>query len=146
MLALEDVMIDTMALDRQLSDLIYLLVKALRSGYNLRQIVGVMAEAAPEPASRALQGWQADLEAGRTQEEALANLRQAWPSPYLAQIAETILQNPEGSGSLAAQLTPYSEQIYQAVGSDEAFYPEMRRQAASLGGPLPDRVRREQAR
>jgi tight adherence protein B len=133
-------MMDTTALDRQLSDLVYLLVKSLRSGYSLRESVAVMAETAPEPVSRALQGWQADLEAGRTHEEALANLGAAWPSPYLAQIADAILQNQEGGGSLAAQLALFSEQIYQAVGSDGAFYPEMRRQAATLGGPLPDRV------
>ena len=94
--AWESAMMDTTALDRQLGDLVYLLVKALRSGYSLRQCVAVVAETAPEPASSALHGWQADLEAGRTHEEALANLRVAWPSPYLAQIVETIKQNQEG--------------------------------------------------
>jgi hypothetical protein len=143
--AWESAMMDTTALDRQLGDLVYLLVKALRSGYSLRQTVAVMAETAPEPASSALQGWQADLAAGRTHEEALAKLRAAWASPYLAQIAETILQNLEGSGSLAAQIAPLADDIYRAVGSDEAFYPEMRRQAEHLGGPLPERVRLEQA-
>ena len=59
---------------------------------------------------------------------------------------ERFVQNQEGGGPLADQIAPLSEQIYQAVGSDEAFYPEMRRQAEYLGGPLPDRVRQEPAR
>lgn len=134
---------DTAALDRQLSDLVHVLVKALRSGYSLRQCVAVVAETAPEPASSALQGWQSDLDVGHTHEEALAKLRIAWPSPYLAQIVETILQNQEGGGPLADRIAPLSEQIYKAVGSDEAFYPEMRRQADCLGGPLPERVRQD---
>jgi len=144
--ALGNGMMDTTSLDRQLGDLIYVLVKALRSGYSLRESVRIMAETAPEPLSCALQGWQADLEAGHTHEEALAKLRIAWPSPYLAQIVETVLQNQGGGSPLADQIAPLSEQIYAAVGSDEAFYPEMRRQAECLGGPLPDRVRQEQAR
>jgi hypothetical protein len=139
--AVGDDMTDTTALDRQLSDFVYVLVKALRSGYSLPQSLGVMIETAPEPASRAFRGWQADLEAGCTYEEAFANLQTAWPSPYLAQIVEAILQNRESGDTLAAQIVPFAERIYQAVGSDEAFYPEMRRQAEYLGGPLPDRVR-----
>jgi hypothetical protein len=144
--ALGNGMMDTTSLDRQLGDLVHVLVKALRSGYSLRESVRMMAETAPEPASCALQGWQADLEAGRTHEEALAKLRIAWPSQYLAQIVETILQNQGGGSPLADQIAPLSEQIYAAVGSDEAFYPEMRRQAEYLGGPLPNRVRQEPAR
>jgi hypothetical protein len=66
----------------------------------------------------------------------------AWPSPYLAQIVEAIVRNQETGGNLAAQLEPLAERIYQAAGTDEAFYPEMRRQAEELGGPLPERVRK----
>jgi Flp pilus assembly protein TadB len=138
---------DTTALDCQLSEFVYVLIKALRSGYSLRQSLEAMAESAPEPTASALKGWVTDLEAGCTYDEAFAHMQVAWPSPYLAQIVATIVatiaRNQESGGNLAAQLEPLAEQIYQAVGSDEAFYPEMRRQAEHLGGPLPDRVRKE---
>ncbi len=134
---------DTAALDRQLSDFVYVLTKALRSGYSLRQSLEAMAETAPEPTSSALKGWMTDLEAGCTYDEAFAHMQVAWPSPYLAQIVATIVRNQESGGNLATQLEPLAEQIYQAVGTDKAFYPEMRRQAEQLGGPLPDRVREE---
>ena len=132
---------DTSALDRQLSDFLYVLIKALRSGYSLQQSLEAITESAPEPAASAFRGWLADLEAGCTHDEAFAHLRAAWPSPYLAQIVEAILRHRETGGNLAAQLEPLAEPIYRAVGTDEAFYPEMRRQAEQLGGPLPDRVR-----
>ena len=132
---------DTSALDRQLSDLVYVLIRALRSGYSLRQSLEAMAESGPEPTAGALKGWLADLEAGCTYDEAFARLQVAWPSAYLAQIVEAILRHRETGGNLAAQLEPLAERIYGAVGTDEAFYPEMRRQAEQLGGPLPERVR-----
>jgi Flp pilus assembly protein TadB len=138
---------DTTALDCQLSDFVHVLIKALRSGYSLRQSLEAMAETAPEPTASALKGWLADLEAGCTYDEAFVHMQVAWPSPYLAQIVSTIVatiaRNQESGGNLAAQLEPLCEQIYQAVGTDEAFYPEMRRQAEQLGGPLPERVRKE---
>jgi Flp pilus assembly protein TadB len=134
-------MMDTSALDRQLSDFLYVLIKALRSGYGLRQSLEMVAENAPEPTTGAFQGWLADLEAGCTCDEAFAHLRAAWPSPHLAQIVDTIVRNQQTGGNLPAQLEPLAERIYQAVGTDEAFYPEMRRQAEQLGGPLPGRVR-----
>jgi hypothetical protein len=68
-------------------------------------------------------------------------MQTAWPSPYLAQIVETIEQQQRTGGNLAMQLDPLAERIYQAVGSDEAFYPEMRHLANAVKGPLPDRVR-----
>jgi Flp pilus assembly protein TadB len=134
---------DTTALDRQLSDFVCVLIKALRSGYSLRQSLEAMAETAPEPTAGAFKGWLADLEAGCTYDEAFAHMQVTWPSPYLAQIVEAILRNQGSGGNPATQLEPLAEQIYQAAGSDEAFYPEMRRQAQQLGGPLPDRVREE---
>lgn len=133
---------DTTALDRQLGDLVYVLVTALRSAYTLRESLEVVAREGPEPTAGAFQGWLNDLEAGCTYNEAFANLQQAWPSPYLAQIVETIVQNQLSGGSLGNQLDPLSEQIYQAVGTDEAFYPVMRVQSQQLGRPLPDRVRK----
>ena len=138
---------NTAALDRQLSDIVYMLIKALRSGYSVRESLEALAETAPEPAASALKGWLADLESGCTYDEAFVNLQAVWPSPYLAQIVATIVATvprSQGSGgNLATQLEPLAEQIYQAVGTDQAFYPEMRRQAERLGGPLPDRVQKE---
>lgn len=133
---------DTVALDRQLSDLLYVLMKALRSGYSLRRSLEAVTESAPEPTAGAFKGWLTDLEAGCTYDEAFANLQAAWPSPYLAQIVAAIIRNQKSGGNLAAQLEPLAERIYQAAGTDEAFYPEMRRQAEQLGGPLPERVQK----
>ena len=134
---------NTTSLDRQLSDFVTMLVLALRSGYSLRQVLEAMSARAPEPTASACKGWVADLEAGCTYDEAFANMQEAWPSPYLAQIVETIVQNQQTGGNLAEQLDPLSEQIYQAVGTDEAFYPEMRHLANAVQGPLPDRAREE---
>ena len=134
---------DTTSLDRQLSDFVTMLVLALRSGYSLRQVLEAMSARAPEPTASACRGWVADLEAGCTYDEAFGNMQEAWPSPYLAQIVETIAQNQQTGGNLAEQLDPLSEQIYQAVGTDEAFYPEMRHLANAVQGPLPDRAREE---
>jgi Flp pilus assembly protein TadB len=133
---------DTTTLDRQLGDCVYVLVTALRAGYTLRQSLEVMAQVAPEPTVSVFQGLLADLEAGCTYDEAFANAQKTRPSPYLAQIIETILQNQQTGGNLADQLAPLSELIYHTVGTDEAFYPEMRRQAQELGNLLPDRVQR----
>jgi Flp pilus assembly protein TadB len=133
---------DTATLDRQLGDCVYVLVTALRAGYTLRQILEVMAQVAPEPTASVFQGLLADLEAGCTYDEAFANAQKTWPSPYLAQITETIVQNQQTGGNLANQLDPLSELIYQAAGTDKAFYPEMRRQAQELGNRLPERVQR----
>ena len=133
---------DTTALDRQLSDFVYMMVVALRSGYSLRQVLEAMSDRAPEPTASACKGWVADLEAGCTYDEAFANMQEAWPSPYLAQIVETIKRHQQIGGNLAEQLVPLSAQIYQAVGTDEAFYPEMRDLANAVRGPLPDRVKK----
>jgi Flp pilus assembly protein TadB len=133
---------DTATLDRQLSDCVYVLVTALRAGYTLRQCIEVMAQVAPEPTISVFQGLLADLETGCTYDEAFANAQKTWPSSYLAQIVELIVQNQQTGGNLADQLAPLSELIYQEVGTDEAFYPEMRHQAQELGNALPDRVQK----
>jgi Flp pilus assembly protein TadB len=101
-----------------------------------------MAQTAPEPTASLFRGLMADLEAGCSYDEAFANARKTWPSPHLAQIVETIQRNQQTGGNLADQLAPLSERIYRAVGTDEAFYPEMRHQAQALGSVLPDRVQR----
>lgn len=133
---------DTTTLDRQLADCVFVLATALRAGYALRQCIEVMAQIAPEPTISVFQGLLADMEAGCTYDEAFANAQKNWPSPHLAQIIETIVQNQQAGDNLADQLAPLSKPIYQAVGTDEAFYPEMRRQAQELGNLLPDRVQK----
>jgi Flp pilus assembly protein TadB len=134
---------DTTPLDRQLSDFVYMMVVALRSGYSLRQVWEMMSDRAPEPTASACKGWVADLAAGCTYDQAFANLQEAWSSPYLAQIVGTIKRHGQIGGNLAGQLEPLSEQIYQAVGTDEAFYPEMRDLANAVRGSLPDRVKED---
>ncbi|MBN1140118.1 MAG: type II secretion system F family protein [Anaerolineae bacterium] len=132
---------DTISLDRQLSDFVIVVGLALRSGYSLRQVIEAMPGRAPEPTASLCKSVVADLEAGCTYDEAFANAQKAWPSPYLAQIVETIVRHQQSGGNLADQLDPLAEQIYQAAGSDEAFYPEMRELADAVKGPLPERVR-----
>ncbi|UCC76589.1 MAG: type II secretion system F family protein [Anaerolineales bacterium] len=134
---------DTTFLDRQLGDFVCILGMALRAGYSLRQAMEAMSDRAPEPTVSVCRGSVADLEAGCTYDEAFANVQAAWPSPYLAQIVETIVRHQQTGGNLADQLDPLSEQIYQAVGSDEALYPEMRKLAHAVQGPLPERAREE---
>jgi Flp pilus assembly protein TadB len=114
---------------------------ALRAGYSLRQAMEAMSDRAPKPTASVCRGWIADLEAGCTYDEAFANLQAAWPSPYLAQIIEAIVRQQGTGGNLADQLDLLSEQIYQAVGTDEALYPEMRSLANAVGGRLPERAR-----
>ena len=132
---------DTEPLDRQLSDFVCVLTLALRAGYSLRQVLRTLADRAPEPTASACKGWVADLAAGCTYDEAFANMQRAWPSPHLAQVVETIVQNQRTGGNLPAQLDPLAEHIYQAVGTDETFYPEMRDLADAVQATLPDRVR-----
>jgi len=132
----------TTSLDRQLSDFVYMLGMALRAGYSLRQVLGTMVDRAPEPTASVCKGLVTDLEAGCTYDEAFAHMQEAWPSPYLAQIVKTIVRHQQIGGNLADQLDPLVEQIYRAVGTDEALYPEMRNLASAVEGPLPDRVRK----
>jgi Flp pilus assembly protein TadB len=133
--------VDTTPLDRQLGDLVTVLTMALRSGYSLRQALETLSARAPQPTAGALQAWVADLEAGRTYDQAFAHVQQAWPSPHLAQIVEAIARHQQIGGNLADQLDPLGERIYRVVGSDEALYPEMRHLAEAVGAPLPDRAR-----
>jgi Flp pilus assembly protein TadB len=133
--------VDTTSLDRQLSDFVIVIALGLRSGYSLRQVMEAMSGRAPEPTASVCKGWMADLEAGCTYDDAFANVQASWPSPYLGQIVKTIVRHQQIGGNLPDQLDPLSTQIYQAVGTDEAFYPEMRHLADAVKGPLPDRVR-----
>ena len=132
------------ALDRQLGDFVCVLTMALRADYSLRQVVEAMCDRAPEPTASVCRAWMADLAAGCTYDEALANVQKDWPSPYLAQFVETIARHQQTGGNLADQLAPLSEQIYRAAGSDQAFYPEMRALAEAVEARLPDRVRQQQ--
>ena len=133
---------DTKALDRQLSDGVYMLATALRAGYSLRQSLEAIAQVAPEPTASLSQSVLTNLEAGCTYDEAFAKAQETWPSPHFAQIVETIAQHQRTGGNLADQLASVSELIYQAAGSDSAFYPAMRLQAQALGNILPDRVQK----
>jgi Flp pilus assembly protein TadB len=134
---------DTTFLDRQLGDFVCVLGMALRAGYSVRQAMEAMSNRAPEPTASVCSGWMADLEAGCTYDEAYANVREAWPSPDLAQIVETIVRHQQTGGNLADRLEPLSEQILQAVGTDGAFYPEMRKLANAVQGALPERARED---
>jgi Flp pilus assembly protein TadB len=134
---------DAASLDRQLSDFVYVFAMALRAGYSVRQILGTLSDRAPEPTASVCRACLADLEAGLTYDQAFANTCKTWPSAHLVQILETMTQHQQTGGNLADQLDPLSERIYQAVGSDGAFYPEMRDLANAVGGPLPKRVQQD---
>lgn len=138
-------MSDTTALDRQLSDAVWLLAGGLKSGYSLAQCFEALATEAPTPTSSAFQGILAALQANQPIESALDAAYQAWPSPHLKRIIDTILGQRRTGGNLAIQIESLGNEIRAQAGSDEAMYPAMRRQAYQLGRPLPDYARPKMA-
>ena len=134
-------MTDTTSFDRQLADLIWIMITALRSGYSLRQVFEQLVSESPEPAASACAQVTADLKSGLSLNQALANWQQAVPSIYLGDVVTAILKHQQAEGNLPAVLEPIGETILGKVGTDKAFSPAMRRLAQSVGASLPQRVR-----
>ena len=127
--------------DRQVGDLVWSIVTGLRAAYSLPQVIEAIAINAPEPTASAFKRLDADLKAGLSLDEGLANLQKAVPSAHLAQVVAVIQEQRKSGGNLAELLEPLVDGILKAAGSDGAFYPAMRQEAEVLGAPVPERAR-----
>lgn len=131
---------DTASFDRQLGDLVWMMINGLRAAYSLEQVFEALSQETPEPAASAFKRLHADLSAGLSLDAAFANLKKAVPSQHLADVL-AVIQLHRQDWETANLLEPLSEKIIAQVGSDPALYPAMHRQAAALGASVPERVK-----
>ena len=131
---------DTAAFDRQAGDMVWSLMTGLFAGYSLPQVIKAISIQAPEPTASAFKRLHADLDAGLTLEQGLANLVKVVPSKHLAQVVAVIEEQRKTGGNLAWLLAPLVDEILQQVPSDGSFYPAMRQEAKDLGAQLPERA------
>ncbi len=124
---------ETTSLDNQVSDLAWCIACGLRAGYSLRQLFGQLASIAPQPTAAACGPLSAALEVWK----------KAYPSAALERLAEVIAKQPQTDGRLADALMGLEQELLQTSGSDPAFYPLMREEAAQLGAQVPERARVE---
>ncbi len=134
-------MSDTLALDRQLGDMVWSVTVALRSGFSVRQGMEMIAQEGPEPTASMCRQMIQDLDKGLSFDQVWADLKATWPSPYMTRIVETMQEQLRVGGNLATLLDPLVQEIRQTAGSDGAFYPAMREQARQLGAQLPEYAR-----
>ena len=132
---------DTVSFDRQAGDLVWSMVTGLRAAYSLPQVIEAMSVNAPEPTASAFKRLHADLTAGLSLEQGLANLHKSVPSKYLAQVIAVIQEQRQTGGNLGELLAPLADSILQQAPSDGTFYPAMRVEAKTLGAALPERAR-----
>lgn len=128
------------ALERQLGDMIWSISCGIRAGYSVREVFTALAAEAPEPAAAAARRFLAALDSGADFTAALCAWKAASPSPALARLADLIGQHQQSGGNLADLIDPLGEELLREQGSDPAFYPAMRRQAAALGAAVPQRA------
>jgi hypothetical protein len=131
---------DTTTFDRQLGDLVWMIINGLRAGYNLKQVFEALSKEVPEPAASAFKRLHADLSAGLTLDEAFANLKRAVPSKHLADVL-AVIQGHYPDWETSNLLEPLSEKIIAQAGSDPALYAAMHRQAKNLGASVPERAK-----
>ncbi len=131
---------DTTTFDRQLGDIVWMIINGLRAGYSLKQVFEALSKETPEPAASAFKRLHADLSAGLALDEAFANLKRAVPSKHLADVLAVIQQN-HPDWETANILEPLSEKIIAQAGSDPAVYPAMHWQAKNLGASVPERAK-----
>lgn len=132
---------DTLAFERQLGDLAWSITTGLRAGYPLAQVIEAISINAPEPTASAFKRLHADLGAGLSLEQGLANLQKAVPSECLGQVIAAMLEDHETGWMLANRLETLVEGILEQFPSDGAFYPAMREEATQLGAQVPERVK-----
>jgi tight adherence protein B len=131
---------DTTTLDRQLGDVCWMITNGLRAGYPLKQVFEALSKELPEPAVSAFKRLHADISAGLSLDQALANLQRAVPSKHLADVL-AVIQSKRQGWETANLLEDLSEQLIAQVGSDPAIYPAMQRQAENLGATVPERAK-----
>ena len=133
---------DTLSFDRQLGDVIWMMVTGLRAGFSLLEVLEVLSKETPEPSRSAFKQLFMDLQNGMGYEPAFANLQKTIPSRLLDEILEAIKNNENwGGGMLAELLDPVGEKIVQEVGSDPTVYEAMRTLAWQVGARVPDRAK-----
>lgn len=151
---------DTTALDRQIGDLVWCFYNGLRASYSILQVFDMLRQEAPEPARGSSASFFDDLCKSIPGADALLNWnavgpsllslplveplerwKQAYPSPYIAKVAEKILEYQQKGGHLADMLEPLEAEFVRKSGSDPAFYEAMRREAKDIGAKLPERVK-----
>jgi Flp pilus assembly protein TadB len=131
---------DTTTFDRQLGDIVWMIMNGLRAAYSLEQVFEALSKELPEPAASAFKQLHVDLNAGLTLDEAFANLKRAVPSKHLAEVVAVIQQHGQ-DWETANLLAPLSEKIIAQAGSDPALYAAMHRQAEALGASVPERAK-----
>jgi Flp pilus assembly protein TadB len=131
---------DTTSFDRQLGDIVWMIITGLRAGYNLKQVFEALSRETPEPAASVFKRLNADLGAGLGFDQAFANLKQFVPSKYLSDVL-AVIQLQRQDWETANLLEPLSEEIVAQAGSDPALYTAMHRQAEILGANVPERAR-----
>jgi Flp pilus assembly protein TadB len=133
---------DTVAFNRQLGDLMWMLSMALKAGYEVHECFQELAHIAPDPSGDACERVYADLNFGLSLDGALTHLNQIVSSSYLEEIIQLIKSQQRTGENLSNLLDILSEELVHKLGSDPAFYPAMRDLAISTGAPLPERTRR----
>lgn len=129
---------DTTDFDRQLGDLVWMLITGMRAGYTLQEVFEWLSNDSPDPIASACKDLTADLQAGLTFEAAFAKIKKKIPSPYLAQVIAALQAHQQVSGDPFPFLEPVCTEILEKVGSDKAFSEAMRRLATAVGAHLPD--------
>lgn len=133
-------MSDTTALDRQLSDVVWMMSAGLRSGYSVLQTFEALAQETPEPTAGVFRAVVEEVKQGRSLVEILTDLQQRNPSEHLRAVIGVMLKQRETGGNLAFMLEPLSASIREKMGSDAALYPALRKMAAHVGAALPEHV------
>jgi len=134
-----DLMTET--LDRQLGDMITMMVVGFRAGYSICQSFEAVMLEAPEPASSAARRFLEEIQKSGSYEAALKAWKEALPSPSLARLADLMDHQRQTGGNLAEMLDPLSEELLRDCGTDPAFYEPLLRQAEQLGvKQLPERL------
>ncbi len=137
-----DIKMDTLSFDRQLGDVIWMMVTGLRSGYSLLQVFDTLSQETPEPSRSAFKQLFADLRSGLGYEVAFANLQKTVPSRRLDEILEAIKNNDNYEGGMLPELLDrLSDKFLQEVGSDPAMYEAMRTLATWVQAKVPERAK-----
>jgi hypothetical protein len=128
------------ALDQQLSDMVWSVMTGLRAGYELREVFEVISKEAPEPAALTAKIFVDEIAKGGDVSTALANMKRAFPSPFLDRVISVILELQQTDHNLADALEPLIDEFLSECGSDPAFYEFMREEAKTLGAEVPERA------
>jgi hypothetical protein len=131
---------DTTSFDRQLGDIVWMIITGLRANFSLKQVFEALSKETPEPAASAFKRLHADLSAGLALDQAFANLKRVVPSKHLADVL-AVIQQQRQDWETANLLEPLSEEIIAQAGSDPALYTAMHRQAEILGASVPERAK-----